>query len=133
MDRETCITVNCNEKVVARGLCKNCYNTIRKRVQRGYTTWGKLIEDGVCTKARKTFTGLTTSVRRRNSLGGSGSKVFQEAERNMYQSWRTLLRDGRIDQATFDKWVSDYTKQQENSDERQGGQETTDANKPQGI
>jgi hypothetical protein len=64
-----CLTPDCGcEKIKARGLCVRCYTRLKKQVSRGDTTWGSLIEKGVCNRATRIQPSLTTAKRRKAAI-----------------------------------------------------------------
>lgn len=62
---ETCTVHGCKEPAETRGLCASCYQSARRRVQVGDTSWEKLERTGLCRPLRRGRTAF--------------SKVYQEA------------------------------------------------------
>jgi len=46
-----CITQDCNDAAVTRGLCRNCYMSAWRMVRTGKITWEKLVAGGYVSKA----------------------------------------------------------------------------------
>ena len=51
--KTTCLNPACDGEVYARGLCSGCYNTARRLVLQGRTTWEKLKAEGKSLKGPK--------------------------------------------------------------------------------
>lgn len=41
---DTCLMPDCARDIYCRGVCRACYNTLHKQVQKGETTWEELEE-----------------------------------------------------------------------------------------
>lgn len=48
---KVCLIEGCVREVVTRGLCNLCYQTARKYVLRGGTSWEQLVKEGFALKA----------------------------------------------------------------------------------
>jgi hypothetical protein len=52
MDGARCMAPGCSRKERKRGLCDSCYQTFRRMVKAGLTTWEELVEAGYCLDKR---------------------------------------------------------------------------------
>ena len=104
-NQEICLTEGCDGIYYSRGVCMRCYNRLFKRVQRGYTNWGALIESGECKRVKKRCKSLTPAVRRAN-FNRSGNEI-RRAVRQTTDTWRRFqLAQGIWTPEKFDSEVT---------------------------